>query len=151
MPLSSPHRRIVLLFLQPHPSSVPLFCPPPPLVSLSSLLSSHSLHPPLHTFPLHSLHRLSFLTPASRSTKWCFLCRQQQFLEGSQANKPSQCPLHDSQRDRDPERQRERQRRRRRRIIKMRGQKGFRMLRADEGRGRLGKEKKKKWRENERL
>lgn len=46
---------------------------------------------------------------------------QQQFLEGSQANKPSQCPLHDSQRGGEGGK-----------IIKMRGQEDFKLLRADE-------------------
>lgn len=66
---------------------------------------------------------------------------QQQFLEGSQANKPSQCPLHDSQK---------------RgwgggveggKIIKMRGQEDFKLLRADEW-GQVGGGG---WKDNERL
>lgn len=85
--------RVLFVYPQPHRSSVPLpfflFCPHTSLVSLISSLLLHPL-------------RLSSPNPSSQQVYRVVLsvC-QQQFLEGSQANKPRQCPLHDSQRYRD--------------------------------------------------
>lgn len=124
-------------FLQPHLSSpiLRLFSIPlMPLLSLSFLLSSHPLHSPFTSSPALLLW-LPFSNASQQVYKVVLSVCQQQFLEGSQANKPSQCPLHDSQRNSNREREREREGGR---IIKMRGQKDFKLLRAVE-RGQVGK------------
>lgn len=134
----------------PFSATSSLLCPPflsptPPCLSLISPLLSLPPSSPPHLPP--ALPPPTLLSNPGQQVYKVVLSVPPAAIPGGQSGKQTQ-PVPAAWLT---ERQRERQRRRRRRIIKMRGQKGFRMLRADEGRGRLGKEKKKKWRENERL
>lgn len=95
--------RVLFVFPQPHLSSAPL---PFFLILLSHIPCLSHLVSPLIPYLHLLLHspsfRLSSPNPSSQQVYRVVLsvC-QQQFLEGSQANKPRQCPLHDSQRYRD--------------------------------------------------